>query len=115
MDKDPDVAARLNVLRMRVLADAESQKYLKGKEPTDAELHAEYDTAVAAMDKTEYHARHILVATKEKAEAAHQEDQGRRQVRGRGQGRIDRRFQDQRRRSRLVHASRAWPSRSPMR
>jgi peptidyl-prolyl cis-trans isomerase C len=69
LEKDPDVAARLEVLRMRVLADAESQKYLKGKEPSDADLHAEYDTAIAAMDKTEYHARHILVDSKEKAEA----------------------------------------------
>src|SRR5271170_1733995 len=31
LDKDTDVAARLQILRMRVLADAESQKYLKGK------------------------------------------------------------------------------------
>jgi peptidyl-prolyl cis-trans isomerase C len=53
---------------MRVLADSESQNYLKGKEPTEAELKAEYDTDIAAMDKTEYHARHILVATKELAE-----------------------------------------------
>jgi peptidyl-prolyl cis-trans isomerase C len=68
LDKDPDVAARLNVLRTRVLADAASEHFLKGKEPTDAELHAEYDSAVASMDKTEYHARHILVASKEKAE-----------------------------------------------
>jgi peptidyl-prolyl cis-trans isomerase C len=68
IEKDPDVAARLDVVRMRVLADSESQKYLKDKEPTDAELHAEYDTAIAAMDKTEYHARHILVPTKEQAE-----------------------------------------------
>src|SRR5271155_2517570 len=70
LDKDPDVAARLNVLRMRVLADSESQNYLKGKEPSEAELKAEYETAVAAMDKTEYHARHILVPTKEAAEQA---------------------------------------------
>jgi peptidyl-prolyl cis-trans isomerase C len=70
VDKDPDIAARLDVLRMRVLADAESQKYLKGKEPTDEELHAEYDTAIAAMDKTEYHAKHILVASQAQAEAA---------------------------------------------
>jgi peptidyl-prolyl cis-trans isomerase C len=69
LEKDPDVAARLEVLRMRILAEAESQKFLKGKEPTDAELHAEYDSAIAAMDKTEYHARHILVDSKEKAEA----------------------------------------------
>ncbi len=69
LDKDADVAARLEILRMRVLADAESQKFLKGKEPTDADLHAEYDSAVAAMDKTEYRARHILVDSKEKAQA----------------------------------------------
>jgi peptidyl-prolyl cis-trans isomerase C len=68
LDKDPDVAASLDILRMRVLSDAESQKFLKGKEPTDADLHAEYDSAIASMDKTEYHARHILVPTKEKAE-----------------------------------------------
>jgi peptidyl-prolyl cis-trans isomerase C len=70
LEKDPDVATSLQVLRLRILADAESQKYLKDKEPTDAELHAEYDTAVAGLDKTEYHARHILVPTKEAAEAA---------------------------------------------
>ncbi len=68
LDKDPDVAANLDVVRMRILSDAESQKFMKGKEPTDAELHAEYDGAIASMDKTEYHARHILVATKEKAD-----------------------------------------------
>ncbi len=68
LDKDPDVAANLDVVRMRILSDAESQKFLKDKEPTDAELHAEYDSAIGAMDKTEYHARHILVPTKEKAD-----------------------------------------------
>jgi peptidyl-prolyl cis-trans isomerase C len=68
LDKDPDVVARLDLLRMRVLADAQSQKYLKGNDPTDAELHAQYDTAVAGLDKTEYKGRHILVATKEKAQ-----------------------------------------------
>ena len=70
LEKDADVATSLQVLRLRILADAESQKYLKDKEPTDAELHAEYDTAIAALDKNEYHARHILVPTKEAAEAA---------------------------------------------
>jgi peptidyl-prolyl cis-trans isomerase C len=68
LEKDPDTAAQLRVLRTRVMADAESQKFLKGQEPTDAELHAEYDSAVAAMDKNEYHARHILVATKDQAD-----------------------------------------------
>ena len=68
VEKDPDIASRLEVVRIRVLADSASQKYLKDKEPTDAELHAEYDTAIAAMDKTEYHARHILVPSKELAD-----------------------------------------------
>jgi len=69
VDKDPDVTAQLAVVRLRVLADAASAKYLKDKDPTDAELHSEYDSDVAAMDKTEYHARHILVADKDKADA----------------------------------------------
>jgi peptidyl-prolyl cis-trans isomerase C len=68
VDSDPEVAARLEITRMHLLAEAESQKYLKNKQPTDQELHAEYDSAIAALDKTEYHARHILVASKELAE-----------------------------------------------
>ncbi len=65
LDKDPDVASRIALLRTQILADAAAQKYVKKNEPTDQELHAAYD---AATDKTEYHAAHILVATKEKAE-----------------------------------------------
>ena len=65
LDKDPDVATRLALLRTQIMADAAAQKYVKANEPSDQELHAAYD---AATDKTEYHASHILVATKEKAE-----------------------------------------------
>ena len=68
LDKTPDTEAQLAVLRLRVMADAESQKFLKGQDPTDAELHAEYDSAIASMDKTEYHARHILVSNKDQAD-----------------------------------------------
>jgi peptidyl-prolyl cis-trans isomerase C len=63
---DPDVVTRVALLRTQILADAAAQKYLKANQPTDQDLHAAYD---AATDKTEYHAAHILVATKEKAEA----------------------------------------------
>jgi peptidyl-prolyl cis-trans isomerase C len=66
LEKDPDVVTRLDLVRTQLLADAGAQKYLKTLVPTDQELHAEYD---AVADKTEYHARHILVPTKEKAEA----------------------------------------------
>jgi peptidyl-prolyl cis-trans isomerase C len=65
MEKDPDVATRLALVRTQILADAAAQKYVKSHEPSDQELHAAYD---AATDKTEYRASHILVPTKEKAE-----------------------------------------------
>src|SRR5476649_896854 len=64
LDKDPEVATRIALLRTQILADAAAQKYVKANEPSDQELHAAYDTAT---DKTEYHASHILVPTKEKA------------------------------------------------
>ncbi len=65
LEKDPDTATRIALLRTQILADAAAQKYVKSNEPSDQELHAAYD---AATDKTEYHASHILVPTKEKAE-----------------------------------------------
>jgi peptidyl-prolyl cis-trans isomerase C len=65
LDKDPEVATRIALLRTQILADAAAQKYVKANEPTDAELQTAYDSAT---DKTEYHASHILVPTKEKAE-----------------------------------------------
>jgi peptidyl-prolyl cis-trans isomerase C len=65
LEKDPDVATRVALLRTQILADAAAQKYVKNNEPSDQELHAAYD---AATDKTEYHASHILVPTKEKAD-----------------------------------------------
>ncbi|HWY95133.1 MAG TPA: peptidylprolyl isomerase [Steroidobacteraceae bacterium] len=65
LDKDPDVATRVALLRTQILADAALQKYVKTNEPSDQDLHAAYD---AATDKTEYHASHILVPTKEKAD-----------------------------------------------
>jgi peptidyl-prolyl cis-trans isomerase C len=68
LQNDPDTQAQLQLLRTRVLADAASQKYLKSQQPSDVELHAEYETAVAGMDKTEYKARHILVASKDLAD-----------------------------------------------
>jgi peptidyl-prolyl cis-trans isomerase C len=65
LQNDPEVATRIALVRTQILADADAQKYVKNNEPSDQELHAAYD---AATDKTEYHASHILVASKEKAE-----------------------------------------------
>ena len=104
LENEPDVKANLALLHMRVMADAESQKFVKATTPTDAELHAEYDTAVSQMDKNEYHARHILVASKDQADqvikklksGAKFEDAGQDAVHGY-------RLQEQWRRPRLVH------------
>ena len=63
LDTQTDTAQLLKMERLNVLEQALSQKYLANKQPTDDELKAEYDAEVAKLPKTEYHARHILVAT----------------------------------------------------
>jgi peptidyl-prolyl cis-trans isomerase C len=63
VDKDSETATVLELSRLNVLQQAVSQKYLKDKKPTDAELRTEYENQIASMPKTEYHAQHILVAT----------------------------------------------------
>jgi len=63
LDKNPETAALLELTRMNVLEQMVATNYLKDKKPSDQELRAEYETEVDAMSKTEYHAKHILVAT----------------------------------------------------
>ena len=63
LDTQPDTAQLIKMERLNVLEQALSQKYLAGKQPTDDDLKAEYDAEVAKLPQTEYHARHILVAT----------------------------------------------------
>ena len=63
--KETNTAALLELQRLNVLQQAVSEKYLKDRKATDQELRAEYETQVAALPKTEYHARHILVATEQ--------------------------------------------------
>lgn len=63
LDRDADIAARLELTRLNVLAESQVAKKLGGKQPTEQELRAEYETQVAALPQLEYHARHILVAT----------------------------------------------------
>src|SRR5260370_17457249 len=52
VDKDPEVAANLDVLRMRILSDGESHKFLKGKDPTDAQFHSDNSAALSPMHNT---------------------------------------------------------------
>jgi peptidyl-prolyl cis-trans isomerase C len=68
LDKTGDTASLLTLSRLQILEQAGAEQYLKDKKPTDAERQAEYDSQVAAMPKTQYHARHILVATQDAAQ-----------------------------------------------
>jgi peptidyl-prolyl cis-trans isomerase C len=63
LDKSGDAAYMLELARLNVLQQAVEERYLKDRQPTEQELRAEYETQLAQMPKTEYHARHILVAT----------------------------------------------------
>ena len=63
LNKQPATAQLMKMERLNILEQALSQKFLAGKQPSDDELKAEYDAEVAKMPTTEYHARHILVAT----------------------------------------------------
>ncbi|HXS28540.1 MAG TPA: peptidylprolyl isomerase [Steroidobacteraceae bacterium] len=64
-----DTQHLLEISRLNVLQSVVADRYLKDREPTDQELHAEYDTQVAALPHTEYHARHILVASEATAKS----------------------------------------------
>lgn len=77
LENDPAIAARIAFLRERALHNAYFEKNgVSGI--TDDELKARYDAEVAATPAVdEIHARHILVPTKEEAEAAIKElDEG---------------------------------------
>ena len=69
LDKDPETAAQLAACcACACWRTPQSQKYLKGKEPTDAELHAEYDTAIAAWTRPSITPGTSWSPTKEQAE-----------------------------------------------
>jgi len=63
VDKQPETAALIELTRLNVLQQAMAERYLKDRKPTEKELRSEYETQLAGLAKTEYHAKHILVAT----------------------------------------------------
>ena len=68
LDKTGDAVYLLELSRLNVLEQAMQEHYLKDRKATDQELRAEYETQLAGMPKTEYHARHILVADEASAQ-----------------------------------------------
>lgn len=68
LDKKGDTATQLSLWRTNILSDAMIKQYNEKNPVSDADIKAEYDTQVAAMPG-EYKASHILVKTKEEADA----------------------------------------------
>ncbi|HSN71241.1 MAG TPA: peptidylprolyl isomerase [Steroidobacteraceae bacterium] len=68
LDKKPDVAGQLELMRLNVLADADFSRFLEANPATDAQIKAEYDAQVGNLPQ-EYRARHILVDEEAKAKS----------------------------------------------
>lgn len=76
LDADPEFQRRLEFLRQRALHSAVIDQEIAAK-ITDADVRARYDKEIAATPpENEVHARHILVKTKEEAEAIIKELEG---------------------------------------
>ena len=67
LDRDPQLAAALDIRRKDQLAKAYLEDYVKAHPITDAEIQAAYDKAKAEAVEPEYRARHILVQTEAEA------------------------------------------------
>jgi peptidyl-prolyl cis-trans isomerase C len=69
LDKQPTVAAQMDLARQAVLIRADLQAYVKANPVSDAEVKAEYDKIKANLGDKEYKPRHILVDKEEDAKA----------------------------------------------
>nr|WP_315259363.1 peptidyl-prolyl cis-trans isomerase [uncultured Duganella sp.] len=65
--KKPEVTAAIDNARQSITINAMLADYVKKNPVKDAEIQAEYDKYKAAVGGTEYHSRHILVATEQEA------------------------------------------------
>ena len=67
LDKQPDVAAQLEVQRQQVLVRAFQQNYVKNTQVDETKLRAEYDKVRGELGESEYKAQHVLVKTEDEA------------------------------------------------
>jgi peptidyl-prolyl cis-trans isomerase C len=61
LDKTPEVADQIAMMRQSILANAYVQDLMKNGAVTDEQVKAEYDRIKATISGNEYKARHILV------------------------------------------------------
>ena len=69
LDKNPDIAAQMDMARQAVLVRALFEAEVKANPITDAQLQREYDTFKGSMGANEYKVRHILVDKEDDAKA----------------------------------------------
>jgi peptidyl-prolyl cis-trans isomerase C len=69
LDKQPAVAAQMDLARQAVLIRAFLQDFVKDHPVTDADLKTEYDRIKGTLGDKEYKPRHILVDKEEDAKA----------------------------------------------
>jgi peptidyl-prolyl cis-trans isomerase C len=69
LDKNPDVAAQMEMARQAVLVRALFENEMKANPITDAQLQAQYETFKGQMGTNEYKVRHILVEKEDEAKA----------------------------------------------
>lgn len=67
LDKAPDVAVQMELIKQSVLVDAFVKDYLKNNPVSDDALKAEYEKIKTQEAGSEYKARHILVDTEKEA------------------------------------------------
>ncbi|MEW6120632.1 MAG: peptidylprolyl isomerase [Pseudomonadota bacterium] len=67
IDKQPNLAAAMDIRRKDMLAKAYLEDYVKSHPVADSEIAALYEKAKAEPAQTEYRARHILVKTEAEA------------------------------------------------
>jgi peptidyl-prolyl cis-trans isomerase C len=69
LDKDPEVAAQMDMARQAVLVRALFEREMKANPVTDEQLQKQYETFKASMGTNEYKVRHILVDKEDDAKA----------------------------------------------
>lgn len=67
LHEDPEILRQLERTRTNLLVNTLVERYLEEQDFSEAELRAEYDRQIAALDAREFRARHILVDTEEEA------------------------------------------------
>jgi peptidyl-prolyl cis-trans isomerase C len=69
LDKNPDIAAQMDMARQAVLVRALFEEEVKKNPITDAQLQQQYEVFKGSMGTNEYKVRHILVDKEEDAKA----------------------------------------------